>query len=99
MKRRTFIKDSTLTAFSITTFGAINWNGKSFEGESETTSDILGPFYRPGSPMRSSLIPAGSKGEVMHLSGTIFKKDGKTPLSNVLIEAWQCDENEHYDNT
>ncbi len=99
MKRRTFIKDSTLTAFSIAAFGTINWNGKSFEGESETTSDILGPFYRPGSPMRRNLIPAGSKGEVMHLSGTIFKKDGKIPLSNVLIEAWQCDEHERYDNT
>ena len=98
MKRRTFVKNSTLTAFGIATFGAINWNGKSFEGDSETTSDILGPFYRPGSPMRSNLIPAGSPGDVMHLSGTIFKKDGKTPLSNVLIEAWQCDEHEHYDN-
>ena len=98
MKRRTFVKNSTLTAFGIATFGAINWNGKSFEGDSETTSDILGPFYRPGSPMRSNLIPTGSPGDVMHLSGTIFKKDGKTPLSNVLIEAWQCDEHEHYDN-
>lgn len=99
MKRRSFIKDSTLTVFSIATFGSINWNGKSFEGESETTSDILGPFYRPGSPMRSNLIPAGSSGAVMHLTGIIFKKDSKTPLSNVLIEAWQCDEHERYDNT
>ena len=99
MKRSAFIKDSTLTAFSIAAFGAINWNGVCFEGESETTSDVLGPYYRPGSPIRSNLIPSGSKGAVMHLSGTIFKKDGKTPLSNVLIEAWQCDENEHYDNT
>jgi len=98
MKRRTFVKNSALTAFGMATFGSISWNGKSFEGDSETTSDILGPFYRPGSPMRSNLIPTGSTGEVMHLSGTIFKKDGKTPLSNVLIEAWQCDEHEHYDN-
>lgn len=98
MKRRTFIKDTTLTAFSMATFGAINWNGKSFEGDNETTSDILGPFYRPGSPMRSNLIPEGSTGEVLHLSGTIFDKDGKTPLPNVLIESWQCDEQEHYDN-
>ena len=98
MKRSTFIKDSALTAFSIAAFGAVHWNGKMFEGDNETTSDILGPFYRPGSPMRSNLIPAGSTGEVMHLSGTIFEKDGKTPLSDVLIESWQCDEHEHYDN-
>lgn len=98
MKRRTFVKSSTLMAFGMVTFGTINWNGKSFEGDTTTTSDILGPFYRPGSPMRSNLIPAGSTGEVMHLGGIIFKEDGKTPLSNVLIEAWQCDQHEHYDN-
>ena len=99
MKRRAFIKTSTLTAFGMAAFGAINWNGTSFEGNNETTSDILGPFYRPGSPMRSNLIPAGTTSDVMHLVGIIFKSDGKTPLSNVLIEAWQCDEHEHYDNT
>lgn len=99
MKRRTFIKDSTLTAFSIATFGSIHWNGKIFEGDNITTSDILGPYYRPGSPMRGNLIPATSTGAAMYLSGTIFQKDGKTPLPNVLVETWQCDEHEHYDNT
>ncbi len=98
MKRRDFLKDSTLTAFSIAAFGSIHWNGKSFEANNETTSDILGPFYRPGSPMRSNLVPAGSTGVEMHLSGTVFAKDGKTVLANVLVEAWQCDEHEHYDN-
>jgi hypothetical protein len=34
----------------------------------------------------------------MHLYGTIFQQDGKTPLANALIESWQCDEHEHYDN-
>ncbi len=99
MKRRTFVKNSTLTAFSIAAFGTVHWNGKSFIGNNPTTTDILGPFYRPGSPMRSNLIPPGSKGEPLHLSGTILQQDGQTPLSNVLIEAWQCDENEYYDNT
>jgi len=99
MKRRTFVKKSTLTAFSVASFGAINWNGKSFEGDNVTTTDILGPFYRPGSPMRTNLIPQGSTGEVMNLTGTVFQKDGKTPLANTLIEAWQCDEHEKYDNT
>lgn len=98
MKRRTFIKSSTLTAFSIATFGAIHWNGKSFEGDTITTTDILGPFYRPGSPIRSNLIPPGSTGQVVYLNGTIFQANGKTPMANTLIESWQCDEHEHYDN-
>jgi len=84
---------------SISAFGSIQWNGKSFVGDTPTTTDILGPFYRPGAPMRSDIIPPDSKGIPMNLSGTIFKEDGKTPLNNVLVEIWQCDENEQYDNT
>lgn len=98
MKRRTFIKKSSLTALSISAFGAIHWNGKNFVGDSPTTTDILGPFYRPGAPMRSNIIPPNSKGSPMNLSGTIFKEDGKTPINNASVEIWQCDENEHYDN-
>ena len=99
MKRRTFVKNSTLLAFSMSAFGSISWNGRNFEGNSATTTDILGPFYRPGTPLRNNIIPAGSTGNVLHLSGTIYQKDGKKPLSDALIEIWQCDENQLYDNT
>ncbi|MCK5469932.1 MAG: catechol 1,2-dioxygenase [Cyclobacteriaceae bacterium] len=99
MDRRNFIKSSSLLAFSVSAFGSISWNGKNYAGDTATTTDILGPFYRPGSPIRSTIIASGSKGDVLHLSGTIHQKDGKNPLSNALIEIWQCDENEHYDNT
>ncbi len=99
MKRRTFIKQSSLTAMSISIFGAIQWNGKSFVGDSPTTTDILGPFYRPGTPLRSNIIPLGSKGIPLQLSGTIFMDNGKTPLDNALIEIWQCNENQEYDNS
>ncbi len=98
MKRRTFIKDSSLTAFSVVCFGAINFNGTVFVGDNETTTDILGPFYRPGAPMRNNLIPPGTTGKVLHLSGTVLHYDGKTPLSNVLIEVWHCDGSAKYDN-
>lgn len=98
MKRRTFIKQSSLTALSVSAFGAVQWNGKSFVGDSPTTTDILGPFYRPGAPMRSNIIPAKSKGNPLNLKGIIFKDDGETPVDNALVEIWQCDENENYDN-
>ncbi len=99
MERRFFLKNSTLTALSMAAYGSIHWNGTRFEGDTITTTDILGPYYRPGAPLRSNLVTNGSTAPVMHLSGTIFGADGKTPLSNVLIESWQCDEHEHYDNT
>ena len=98
MKRRTFIKNSALMAVSVSAFGAISWNGKNFVGDTPTTTDILGPFYRPGAPLRSNIIPPGSTGIPLNLRGAIFKEDGKTALENAFIEIWQCDENEHYDN-
>lgn len=99
MKRRTFIKKSSMTAFSISAFGSIQWNGQSYVADTPTTTDILGPFYRPGAPLLNNLIPPGSKGTPLHLTGTIYQNDGKTPLSNALVEIWHCDENAHYDNT
>lgn len=99
MERRSFVKSSSLAVFSIAAFGSIHCDGKNYIGNNPTTTDILGPFYRPGSPMRTNLMPTGSKGTPLKLSGTVFQTDGLTPQSNVLVEAWQCDENEIYDNT
>lgn len=80
-------------------FGALNWNGKYFEGDTPTTTDILGPFYRPGAPLRSNLRLAGSTGTPIVLKGNIFKDDAKTPIHNALVEIWHCNEHEQYDNT
>jgi catechol 1,2-dioxygenase len=99
MKRRTFIKNSSLAAFSISTFGILNRNGENFEGDTPTTTDILGPFYRPGSPLRTNLRLPDSNGNPIVLKGAVFKEDGKTPIPNALVEIWHCDEHEVYDNT
>ena len=69
-----------------------------YVGDNPTTTDILGPFYRPGAPIKSNLILPNSKGTPLVLKGTVMKQDGKTPISNALIEIWHCDENEVYDN-
>ena len=98
MKRRTFIEKSSLIAVSLSAFGTIQWNGKNYTGDSATTTDILGPFYRPGAPFRSNLVPPNSKGVPLNLKGIIYKEDGRTPLNNALVEIWHCDENQHYDN-
>jgi len=98
MQRRSFIKNSSLTALSISVFGGLNWNGKSFEGDTPTTTDILGPFYRPGAPLRTNLRLPASHGAPIVLKGSIFKEDGKTPINDALVEIWHCDENEVYDN-
>ncbi|PZR13800.1 MAG: catechol 1,2-dioxygenase [Flavobacterium psychrophilum] len=98
MQRRTFIKNSTLTVMSISAFGALNWNGKYFEGDNATTTDILGPFYRPGAPLRTNLRLPGSNGTPVVLKGIIFNENGKSPINNAFVEIWHCDEHEVYDN-
>ena len=99
MQRRNFIRNTSLFAVGVYAFGNIRWTNDHFEGTSPTTTDILGPFYRPGAPMRTNVVPAGTNGELMHLSGTIFKDDGKTPYKDCVIEMWQCSPEGIYDNT
>lgn len=71
-------------------FGSIRWSNDHFIGDTPTTTDILGPFYRPGAQARTNLNPPGFTSEVLHFSGTIFREDGKTPMRNCFIEIWQC---------
>jgi protocatechuate 3,4-dioxygenase beta subunit len=98
MKRRKFIQHSSLLALSVGVFGKIKWDGDKYVGTDPTTTDILGPFYRPGAPFRTDLVQAGTKGEILHFSGTVFGKDGNA-LKGALVEIWHCDENGLYDNT
>ena len=65
-------------------------DGKSYVGLEPTTTDILGPYYRPGAIFKTDLVQAGTNGELMHFSGTIFDKTGKTPVKDALVEIWHC---------
>jgi protocatechuate 3,4-dioxygenase beta subunit len=98
MKRRKFIQNSAMAALSIGVFGKIKWDGEKYVGTDPTTTDILGPFYRPGAPFKTDLVQPGTKGELLHFSGTVFGKDGKA-VKNALVEIWHCDETGTYDNT
>ena len=98
MKRRDFITNTALTAIAVSTSGFIKFNGKNFEGDCETTTDILGPFYRPGSPLRNNLVIKGEPGEPVTLSGFVKHKDCITPYKNAKVELWHCDVKGNYDN-
>jgi len=98
MLRRKFIKDSSLLALGITACGQISWREGKFVADSPTSTDILGPFYRPGAPFRTNLNPPGFSGKLLHLSGTVYKDDAKTVIPGCLLEIWQCEANGLYDN-
>jgi catechol 1,2-dioxygenase len=98
MQRRIFIKNSVLSAVAVSATGFIRFDGKRYVGDCETTSDVLGPFYRPGSPFRNNLVVNGEKGEPIELSGKIKHDDCTTPYKKAKIELWHCDGKGVYDN-
>ena len=98
MNRRKFTKLISLSAIAVSTPGFIQFNGKFFEGDCETTTDILGPFYRPNSPVRNNLVIEGTPGDIIELSGIVRHKDCLTPYKNAKVELWHCSAEEVYDN-
>ena len=99
MQRRKFIQRTGIVAFGVGVFGNISWDNEKYIGDTATTTDILGPFYRPNAPIRTNINPPDYSGPQFHLSGSVYREDGKTPFSNCLVEIWQCDEYKVYDNT
>lgn len=99
MNRKEFLFNSTVTAFGLTTLGCISKTANgSFKGDCETTNDILGPFYRDAAPFRSDLTYEGQGGTKIHLKGTIYQSDCKTPQKNALVEIWHSNPKGEYDN-
>ena len=98
MQRRNFITATALCAVAVSASGFIRFNGKNFEGDCETTTDILGPFYRPDAPLRTDMRIINAKGQQVILSGKIKHKDCKTALKNACVEIWHCDGDGVYDN-
>ena len=99
MERRTFIRNTSFFAVAVSAYGFINFDGNSYVGDCETTTDILGPFYRPGSPVRNNLVIKGEPGDPVELSGIIRHTDCVTPYKKAKIELWHCDGKGIYDNT
>jgi catechol 1,2-dioxygenase len=98
MQRRTFIKDTAFTAMAISAAGFIRFNGTNYEGDCETTTDILGPYYRPNAPVRSDMLIKNDKGQFVILSGQVKHKDCKTALKGACVELWHCSADGVYDN-
>jgi catechol 1,2-dioxygenase len=98
MQRRSFIRNTALGAIAVSTSGFIFFDGKKYVGDCETTSDILGPFYRPNSPLRNNLLIKGEPGTPVELAGIIKHDDCSTPYKQAKVELWHCSGSGVYDN-
>jgi catechol 1,2-dioxygenase len=63
-----------------------------------TEDNILGPFYREGSPFRGKVTPPLEPGHVLLITGRVWGLDTRKPLANTVIDLWQANEQGRYDN-
>ena len=63
-----------------------------------TVSLTEGPYFKPGSPERASLLVAGMKGTKLVLSGYVLTTDC-SPAANALLDFWQANADGEYDNS
>ena len=57
-----------------------------------------GPFFKAGSPERSSLLETGMAGTKLILSGYVLTADCK-PVAHALLDFWQANSQGQYDNS
>ncbi len=67
----------------------------------ETDSNILGPAYVDGAPLRSdgNLNPLRWPGTALTLSGRVMSAVGCTPLAGAELDLWQADDGGCYDGS
>lgn len=62
-----------------------------------TQSQTEGPYYKPDTPQRNSLLEEGMPGTRLILVGYVLDQNCQ-PLPNAWLDFWQADANGEYDN-
>jgi protocatechuate 3,4-dioxygenase beta subunit len=62
-----------------------------------TPRQTEGPFFTPNSPLRATLVEAGSKAPRFLVTGRVLSPQCK-PVANALVDFWHADEEGAYDN-
>ena len=62
-----------------------------------TPAQTEGPYYKPNSPERASMIEPGMSGTRLIVTGYVLTKDCQ-PLAKAMLDFWQADDKGAYDN-
>jgi protocatechuate 3,4-dioxygenase beta subunit len=68
------------------------------DGGPATAAQTEGPYFKPSSPRRGSLLEPGVRGTRLVVEGTVLGTDCR-PIPGVLLDFWQADADGRYDNT
>ncbi|HEY3215381.1 MAG TPA: intradiol ring-cleavage dioxygenase [Candidatus Eisenbacteria bacterium] len=67
------------------------------DDDEPTPAETEGPFFKPRSPTRASLLEPGIAGTKLVLTGRVFSPHCR-PLPGVLLDFWHADRDGNYDN-
>lgn len=67
------------------------------DDDEPTPIETEGPFFKPRSPERTSLLEKGMAGDRVELTGRVFGRHCR-PLAGALIDFWHADDDGLYDN-
>jgi protocatechuate 3,4-dioxygenase beta subunit len=67
------------------------------DDDERTPEETAGPFFKPRSPERTSLLEPGMKGTRLELSGRVLGRNC-TPIAGALVDFWHADDGGAYDN-
>jgi protocatechuate 3,4-dioxygenase beta subunit len=67
------------------------------DDEDVTPPQREGPFYKPRSPQRTSLLEPGLTGTRLVVAGRVLSTDCR-PVGRALLDFWQADDRGVYDN-
>ncbi|MEV7554363.1 carbohydrate-binding protein [Amycolatopsis sp. NPDC089917] len=68
------------------------------DGDAPTIAQTEGPYFKPNSPERTSLVTPGTQGTRLTVSGFVFGLACQ-PIARALLDFWQADVNGNYDNS
>jgi protocatechuate 3,4-dioxygenase beta subunit len=67
------------------------------DDDEPTPEETEGPFFKPRSPRRTSLLEPGLAGTKVVLTGRVFAH-GCRPVAGALLDFWHADDGGEYDN-
>lgn len=67
------------------------------DADDPTPALTEGPYFRPKSPLRKSIVAAGAGGTRLRLTGRVLNTRGR-PIRHALLDFWQADARGAYDS-
>jgi protocatechuate 3,4-dioxygenase beta subunit len=68
------------------------------DDDDPTPAQTEGPYFKPSSPLRSSLVESGMTGTRLVITGQVLTTACQ-PVASALLDFWQADNSGNYDNS